>query len=440
VDEQVSALEGRLGGVKTFRYLVVPDSAGPLPLPAVNYSYYDLAARGYRSVTVTPASLPVAPGREATASAALPPTLLPATPPALVRRIVQAVPDWIWLAILLLPPVLVVARTWRPRLRRPRPLPAEGGLRSAEEQLDALVRGLVPDVDHRSRAGLAAAVRAAGADAETASRLAAAREKLLARRYGPGEFSDEDAMLVSEVRELAARLGGSLRGWLGRGAIVGVAMVCLAGQLTAQSPPPERLYETGALRAAAEGFGRRAELEPAVTAHWYGLGAAYFRLGLKGHAAAAWLRAKRLDPRDDTIRRALRLTPPPDATSARRTWSPPVTPDELLLLGALGWVIGWIGWVLRPRARHRWAALLVMAACTTLAGFALRAWYRRPLGIVLDPTTLRVSPHGRAPELGSLDSGGAVRILRHDRGWVLVHAAGSREGWVASDAIAVIGG
>ncbi|HEU4681156.1 MAG TPA: SH3 domain-containing protein, partial [Gemmatimonadales bacterium] len=71
---------------------------------------------------------------------------------------------------------------------------------------------------------------------------------------------------------------------------------------------------------------------------------------------------------------------------------------------------------------------------------ALGAWYRRPLGIVLNPATLRVSPHGRAPELGPLDSGSAVRMLRRDRGWVLVRAAGSREGWVASDAIAAVGG
>ena len=439
VDEQVTTLEGRLGGVKTFRYLVVPDSAGPLTLPAVHYSYYDLAAPGYRSADVGAASLPVAPNRESAASAALPPSLLPVSSPALTRRVALAVPDWAWWAILLLPPILVIARTWRPYRPRRRMPPREGGLRGVEEELDAVVRELVPDLDHRSRAGLAAAVRAAGADAETASRLAAAREKLLARRYGPGQFSAEDVALVTEVRELLGRLGGSLRGWQVR-ATVGLMAGLLAGQLGAQSPTPERLYETGALRAAAEGFGRRAELEPAVAAHWYGLGAAHYRLGLKGHASAAWLRARRLAPRDPSVQRALRLTPPPDATSARWTWSPPVTADELLLLGALGWVLGWIGWAIRPRLRHRLAILMILAAGTTLAGFALREWYRRPLGIVLDRTTLRMSPHGRAPDLGQLDSGGAVRILRRDRAWVLVRAAGSREGWVASDAIAALGG
>ena len=72
--------------------------------------------------------------------------------------------------------------------------------------------------------------------------------------------------------------------------------------------------------------------------------------------------------------------------------------------------------------------LLVLAAAAMVGGFALRAWYQRPIAIVLDQTTLRLSPHGRAPTVGPLESGGAVRIVREERGWSLVRAAGSREG------------
>jgi hypothetical protein len=242
------------------------------------------------------------------------------------------------------------------------------------------------------------------------------------------------------VEELVTRLGGSLRGWRRTGTALGLLVALVAGAGQAQAPPPERLYESGALRAAAEGFTRRVEVEPAVAAHWYDLGAAYYRLGAKGRAAAAWTRARRLDPREPTITRALRLTPPPDAASARWLWSPPVTAEELLLLGALGWIGGWFGWALRPRSRDRFTILLIFAAAAILGGFALRTWYRRPIAIVLDQTTLRLSPHGRAPAIGPLEAGGAVRIVRQERGWSLVRAAGSREGWVASDAIAAIGG
>jgi hypothetical protein len=439
VEEQVSTTEGRVGGVKTFRYLVVPDSAGPLTLPAVSYPYYDLAAQGYRSAAVSAVSLPVVPSGEPAASVALPPALLPAGSPDFTRSLARGVPDWGWVVIFVLPPLLTVARGRRVRRRRITARPATTGLRAAEEKLDALIRELVPDPDQRSRAGLAAAVRAAGADVETATRVAAVREQLMARRYGPSELTVYDDVLETEVEELVHRLGGSLRGWHGGVVRVILLLSLCNGSLAAQAPAPEGLYEAGALRAAADGFTRRAELEPGVAAHWYDLGAAYYRLGAKGRAAAAWVRARRLAPREPTIVRALRLTPPPDAASARLVWSPPVTPEELLLLGALAWIAGWVGWILRPRLRDRWTVLLVLAAVAALGGFGLRAWYRRPIAVVLDQTTLRLSPHGRAPAVGPLEAGGAVQMLRHDRGWVMVRA-GSARGWVASDAIAAIGG
>ena len=440
VEEQVSTTEGRVGGLKTFRYLVVPDSAGPLALPAVNYAYYDLAARAYRTATVSGSSLPVAANGDVAASMALPPALMQSSVPPLVSRIARVIPGWLWIASFLVPPLLVLRRGKTHLRRKRRSAPPPTGLRAAEEQLDAMVRELVPDPDQRSRIGLAAAVRAAGADGETAARVAAVRERLLARRYGPPGSTIEDTALITEVEELVGRLGGSLRGWRAPAVTLALLAALSTGHLAGQTPAPEGLYEAGALRAAAEGFGRRVELEPAVPAHWYNLGAAYYRLGAKGRATAAWVRARRLAPREETVLRAMRLTPLPDATSARWLWSPPVTPEELLLFGALGWIVGWCGWVWRPRIRERWSVLLVFSLIAALGGVALRIWYDRPVAVVLDQTILRLSPHGRAPAIGPLDPGGAVRVLRKGAGWTLVRAPGGREGWVASDAIAAING
>jgi hypothetical protein len=83
--------------------------------------------------------------------------------------------------------------------------------------------------------------------------------------------------------------------------------------------------------------------------------------------------------------------------------------------------------------------LLVFAALSTLGSVALRAWYARPIAVVLDQTTLRLSPHGHAQAIGPLETGGAVQLLRRGPGWAMVRA-GAAEGWVSTDAIAVISG
>jgi tetratricopeptide (TPR) repeat protein len=441
VDERVTTTEGRIGGTKTFRYLVVPDSVGALALPAVRYAYFDLASDGYQELAVPAASLPVS-ARGESAAAALPPPLMREGRPALGWSLAHGVGDWIWVALLLLPPLLLSVRIRRPlRPKRRRRATPPSDLRSAEEALDDVVRSLAPDPQRRFGPALASAVRAAGADAELAGRVTAVRERLLARRYGPPAPAAEDARLAAEAHEVVRRLGGSLRGWRGRGAAVLLVLAGVApSALRGQSPAPEQLYERGALHAAADAFARRAADEPAVAAHWYNLGATYYRLGERGRAEAAWLRARRLDPRAGSVRRALELTPPADVASARWVWSPPVTPEELLLAGALGWIAGWLGWVLRPRARERWLVLLVFAGAAVVGGLGLRVWYRRPLAIVLDDATLRLSPHGRAPALAPVEAGTAVRLVQDVPGWVLVRSAGGREGWLTDAAVAAIGG
>jgi hypothetical protein len=445
IDEAMASEGGRLGGTKTFRYLVVPDSAGVLQLPVISYLYFDLAPGHYAELSASAASVPVTAGGESAAAAALPPPLLRKKEPSLSWRLAHGISDWVWVLLLVLPPLIATA--WergrgislpkRPRTKRA----ARFDLRSAELELDALVRALVPDPDLRFGAGLAAAVRAAGADTELASRVAVLRERLHARRYGPSALVADDPALATEVRDVLLRLGGSLRGRRARGISVAVVLLAaLGGALEAQSPAPEQLYQSGSLRAAAEGFSLRATEEPAAAANWYDLGATYYRLGAHGRAAAAWLVARRLAPREGVIRRAFVLTPPSDGTSARWTWSPPVTPEELLLTGGVLWIAGWLGWVIRPRLRERWLVLLVFAGAAVVAGLGLRAWYRVPLALVLDDAPLRVSPHGRAPALAPLESGTAVRIVRHAQGWVLVRAPGEREGWLPDDAIAAVGG
>ena len=132
--------------------------------------------------------------------------------------------------------------------------------------------------------------------------------------------------------------------------------------------------------------------------------------------------------------------PPADAISSRWAWIPPVTPEELLLLGTLGWLLGWAGWLLRPRVRERWTVLLAFGAIAIGAGLGLRAWYRRPIAVVLERSTLRLSPHGLAPVVLPLEGGSMVRVLRRTPGWLLVRAPGAQDGWLPDEAVAAVGG
>jgi len=109
-------------------------------------------------------------------------------------------------------------------------------------------------------------------------------------------------------------------------------------------------------------------------------------------------------------------------------------------LGALGWLVGWAGWVLRPRVRERWTVLLVFGALAIGAGLGLRAWYRRPIAVVLERSTLRLSPHGLAPVILTLEGASMVRVLRRTPGWLLVRAPGAQDGWLPDEAVAAVGG
>ncbi|HKU62646.1 MAG TPA: BatD family protein, partial [Gemmatimonadales bacterium] len=123
VDEQVTNTDGLAGGVKTFRYLAVPDSAGAMVLPAVDYQYYDLAAARYLDVALPAASVPVARGGELSASTALPPPLLDGDSPPLTWRLAHGVPDWVWLLLLVFPPAALALRGRLSLPRRHRPPP-----------------------------------------------------------------------------------------------------------------------------------------------------------------------------------------------------------------------------------------------------------------------------------------------------------------------------
>src|SRR5690606_1950516 len=141
VDERVTVTDGRLGGRKTFSYLVVAESAGTFALPGARYPYFDPVVGRYR-VTETPSGrVAVAPAGEATAGRVAPPALLSAGGAEPARAVANALPVWAWIALLLLPPLAWAAQRVSPRRRAPAPTqaPESASLSSAERALDRVL-------------------------------------------------------------------------------------------------------------------------------------------------------------------------------------------------------------------------------------------------------------------------------------------------------------
>ena len=438
-DERLDVKAGRMGGSKTFRFTVVPDSSGPVALPGAGYAYYDVVAKGFRSASLAPGRLVVAEGRGATASRPLPPPLLVQSGPEPGYRLATGLPSWAWAGIVLLPPLIVLGRR-RLRRRRRTPPPVAPDARSASVELEVLIRELVGEPDTLTERGLVSALRAVGVEPALAASMIALRGRLQEARYGPGGGSVPSA-LGNEARTLAARLADShRRRRYAAGGLVGILLI-LAASARGQSISPEWQYDHGGLTGATDGFAHRTASAPDDPANWYNLGAAYYRLGLDGRAAGAWQQARRLAPRDRSVARALELVPPPETASASRLWGPPFTWRELALAALPLWVAGWALLLGRGRRRRELGIGLVTLAVLLGAGAAaLHERDRRPLAVIVGRTPLQLSPHERAPTVAPLDAGTAVLMLRRAPGWIMVDAPGGRLGWVPSDSLAVLRG
>ena len=432
--EEMQPVAGRLAGVKRFRFVVVPTQAGVLTVPAVAYPYYDFARRAYTVPTLAAMGVAVGAGKEATAARSMPPPLLPTEGPPVADQVSEGITLWGWLAILLLPPFVVLGLSFR-RKHRPRVVPARRKSDDPALALDRALMKLLPREDIATSARLVPALRAAGFDVETAQAIAALRDAVQGHRYGPpGARTAPDSQAVE-------RALGWIRDVLGSrpAGIVALLLLCAVSASPAQVPP-DSLYAAGALSRAEEGFRRAIAKSPGDPALWYGLGAARYRQGEDGAAAAAWLTALRLAPRDGTLRRALLLTPPPDQASAAQRSVPPFTASEALLLAGLCWVAGWLLLLVQQRRIRRWAPVaLVLGVVMGVASAATWWWDHRAIALAVSDTPLRSSPHGKATMIRTLPSGSAVVVEREQQGWALVRGAGKELGWLPRSAIAPAG-
>lgn len=438
VDEKIEPADGRIGGAKAYRYLIVPDSSGTLVLPSVDYAYYDLTAGLYRSASVSGIRLPVTAGGEAVKARAAPPPLELDSRPTSTWRLMHDLPAWGWAAVIA---ILPIAWLWRRRPRRRRRMVSSGPRKSlfgrAADELEATLRAVAGYDALADAERLRARLHAAGVEERLARRAADAWGRVRALRFAPGEARDA-AAVAEEARAVARSLTPRVRRGRVLGACIALAALASAGRGAAQAPPAEQLYEAGALHAAADGFLARARSNPAVAAHWFNLGAAYYRLGEDGDALAAWARAARLDPRSVSVARARILVPAPDPVSDDWLRPVPITVEEIAAVALALWIVGWLGLVFGLPGRGRWWMLIVAGAAAGAGAWGLRRAHARPLAVIRLEGPARLSPYGSAPGSRSLPIGTAVRPERRRGGWVMVRAATGEEGWMPTEALAPV--
>ena len=439
IDVDIIPDADRVTGSKTFRYLLVPDSAGTQHIGEVTYAYYDLEERRY-VVLRTPELTILA--EAATTSAAEPPVetrvLMPAGKRGTLERLFAAIPFWGWLLVLTLPPLFAGIALVLPRLLETNTAPGrrpDSTLDRLENEFRDALRELVGDAKGAGAGDIAAALRAAGLDAPIAAHAARLRERLWQTRYGPDSGIDPEE-LAAELGEMLRALAGNIPRSSNRGT-VGLALllgILAAAPSSVNCQTPERLYDAGALRAAADSFVARTHTEPWAVAHWYNLGAAYERAGDTQRARRAWVRALRLAPRDGRVREALHELPDLDSTSERLLATSPITPFEAFFAAALLWVLAWIAVAMR---KEKWAAGSACLLALAFAGYGkhLTETYGSPIAIVAtDETTLRAAPYGPAQVQRLLDEGMALTIVRATGSWILVER-GVDKGWLLREEV-----
>jgi hypothetical protein len=433
--ERVVASRGLIAGEKHFRYTVVSDSAAVLMLPAVTYSYFDPSVVAVRAAVASPFPLVIL-RRPLAASGRTAPIVTNESGTPLSARLMRNA----WPALLLvalLPPVIVA---WR-RKRRAVGVPVPSYSDAEAELRAALGTPVQAGPDH-----VIAALRLRGISREDAEHVHRWLSATARRRYGPST-SDMPAPPAAITMVLARLRHGMTAALL---LMVLVPMRSTAQRIQADSTPSDGAarYDGGDFAGAERAFAAIVDRVPDAAGAWRNLGAARWMAGNDVAAAAAWLAALRLTPRDPLLRASWQAatTIPTDV----RDLAPrvPVSRDELLLASLVLWLTAWLAIAMQWRRAAwvtgaMWAALLVL----TLVRWSTE---RRGDGLLAANSTLRISPHPAMMPVpqGELPVWTRVHVERANQGWLLVSAIpASRgtlgslrvEGWVPASAVALIG-
>lgn len=416
----------RIGGNRRFKYAVVPDSAGSLPLPPLEYAYFDPGDAQYKVARATGIIVPVLDAAPVTGRRTALPIWIPG-PPSLVERVFGLQPSV--LSLLFGLPVLVILAVglWRRRPARPPPATTD---RDPAAQLEDLFLRLVPLTADRSPLTLTGALRRGGFDKDRAARLLELHLAVEAERFGKDGKGSPDPALLRDIESALRDIPARIRRRSGLAAVVALVLLGSAAPLPAQDGIT--LYGRREYAAAAQAFRQ----EPPSPARWYDIAAAEYMARRDAYAVASLLSARAAAPRNPRVK-ALWTALSREHEQLRRAgrrW-----PVSALELFAAGLVLLWLGavfYVVFRRTRIPAAAALLLALAALGAGAYLRSRQAVPRAVLAGGASLRLSPHGLAPERGTVPPFTIVRLERQVGAWWLIETAEGARGWVPEEILA----
>jgi len=422
----------RVGGNRRFRYAVVPDSAGSLPLPPLDYAYFDPGDGKYKVARAAGIVVPVLEAAPVSDRRSPLPVWIPERG-TVVETVFSLQPSVV--SLLLALPVLVIAATALWRRRKPRTV-TPPAMQDPAGQLERLVEGFVPFTVHRSPftvASLTGALRAAGFDREHAARLVHLHLAVEAERFGREGQGSPSPGLLSEIEAALRQVPRRLR--RSSGLAAAVAFCTLVGgadvaSLAAQ--PAATLYARREYAAAAQAFRK----EPESPSRWYNVAVSEYMSRRDAHAVAALIGARAGAPRNPKVKALWSALAREHEQLRRSERSWPISAEESFFAALVFLWLGAVLFVLFRRSRIPASVALLLAMVAAGAGGLLRQERSVPRAVLAGGASLRLSPHGLAPERGTVLAFSIVRLDRRVGGWWLIETGNGAKGWVPEEILA----
>jgi hypothetical protein len=330
-------------------------------------------------------------------------------------------------------PLLFMAGVLVWQRRRPRPtLPASTGDPAA--RLDALVAMLVPPSTRGTAEALTAALRRAGSDRDGARRIVTLHLALEAERFGPEQRAEPSAELRREIELALRKLPRELGGHAGlAAAALLLALLWPGGGAAQDRPSGAELYRERQYAAAAQAL----RAEPASPGRWYNVALAEYNARRDGYAVAALLGARAEAPRDRGVWALWNALAREHETLRRggRWWL--ISAEECFALAIAFLWVGAVATLIWRRRRTPALAFTTLALAAALAGVALQRERSAPRAVLAGGASLRLSPHGLAPERSAVPAFTVVRLERGLGGWWLVRTPEGARGWVPDNILAL---